>query len=177
MRNWFSAYILCGLLLLCCKDSSHATPKAIKPKTALNNNVDSIVILKNARQMQVYHKGRLLKMYHVSLGPEPVGAKHFQNDGKTPEGIYHIDGKNPYSHYHKALGVSYPSEEDRKYARKFGRPTGGDIKIHGLPNGYKGDPDDEINDDWTLGCIALNNVEIDELYEHVTVGVCVNILP
>ena len=127
--------------------------------------------------MEVYGNGQLLKVYHVCLGPQPIGPKHFRNDGKTPEGIYHIDSKNPKSLYHKALGVSYPSPEDTRYARAAGKPSGGDIKIHGLPNG-EGDLAEEYSaQDWTLGCIALTDPEIDELYAHVAVGACVNILP
>ncbi len=127
--------------------------------------------------MYLYNHRRLLKVYHVCLGPEPAGPKHFRNDGKTPEGLYRVSGKNPHSHYHKCLAVSYPSAADIAYAKQFGRPAGGDIKIHGLPNG-KGYLEKEfVKQDWTLGCIALTDDEIDELYAHVTNGAWVNILP
>ena len=175
-HSQIASLLLCSTLI-CSKSISKSAPNAPEPKIIIKEPVDSIVVIKNLRQMQVFHRQRLLKVYHVCLGPEPVGAKHFRNDGKTPEGMYHINGKNPNSHYHKALGVSYPSAEDTRYASHFGKPTGGDIKIHGLPNGYKGTPNDTINDDWTLGCIALNNEEIDEVYDHVAIGVWVNILP
>jgi murein L,D-transpeptidase YafK len=164
-------------MFLCCNSQSKSSPNASEPKIIIKEPIDSIVVIKGLRLMQVFHHQKLLKAYHVSLGPEPVGAKHFRNDGKTPEGMYHIDGKNPNSHYHKAFGVSYPSSQDIAYAAHVGKPTGGDIKIHGLPNDYKGAPNDTVNDDWTLGCIALNNDEIDEVYAHVTVGIWVNILP
>ncbi len=127
--------------------------------------------------MSVFHKGRLLKSYRVCLGPQPIGAKHFKGDGKTPEGLYYINGKNPGSHYHKALAVSYPSPGDMKYAAAHGLPAGGDIKIHGLPNGFGKDGQDDVKDDWTLGCIALTDEAIDEVYNHAAVGTRVNILP
>lgn len=127
--------------------------------------------------MQVYNHGRLLKSYHVCLGFAPEGAKHFRNDGKTPEGTYHIDGKNPNSHYHKALGVSYPSAKDIEYVHRHSKPTGGDIKIHGLPNGYGHLAEDYVKEDWTLGCIALTNEEVDEVYKYTAVGTIINILP
>jgi murein L,D-transpeptidase YafK len=177
MRHSQIASLLLCSMFLCCNNISKSSPRAADTKIAIKEPVDSIVIIKNLRQMQVFHHQKLLKVYHVCLGQEPVGAKHFRNDGRTPEGIYHINGKNPNSQYHKALGVSYPSAEDILYASRFGKPTGGDIKIHGLPNGYKGAPNADIKDDWTLGCIALNNEEIDEVYAHVTVGIWVNILP
>jgi murein L,D-transpeptidase YafK len=144
---------------------------------SIHEQVDSIVIVKNKREMQLYSHRQLLKVYHFCLGPEPVGQKHFKNDGKTPEGIYHIDSKNPNSHYHKCLGVSYPSPEDTRYAKSLGKSTGGDIKIHGLPNGkgYMAKTFSKV--DWTLGCISLTDDEIDELYAHAVVGTCVNILP
>jgi murein L,D-transpeptidase YafK len=94
----------------------------------------------------------------------------------APPKVY-INGKNPNSHYHKCLGVSYPSAEDVRYAKAIGQSTGGDIKIHGLPNG-KGYMAKEFSaEDWTLGCIALTDDEIDEVYAHVAVGTCVHILP
>jgi murein L,D-transpeptidase YafK len=150
---------------------------AFEPDQPLREPIDSIVILKSQRQMQVYHRERMLKAYRVCLGPQPVGAKHFRNDGKTPEGLYYINGKNPNSHYHKALGVSYPSPADMRYAKQHGKPTGGDIKIHGLPNAYEHAADETVTDDWTLGCVAVNDEEIDELYGHVAAGTPVNILP
>jgi murein L,D-transpeptidase YafK len=161
--------LFCGMTG--CAANSHAASPTIKEP------IDSIVIIKHLRQMEVYNHGGLLKAYHVCLGPAPVGPKHFRNDGKTPEGIYHIDGKNPNSHYHKALAVSYPSAGDMAYAKRFGKPAGGDIKIHGLPNGYGHLVKEYIKEDWTLGCIALTDNEIDEVYSRVAVGICVNILP
>lgn len=166
-----------SVCLLATAFAGYASIPRIAPETALNTSVDSIVVLKAQRQMEVYHHGQFLKSYRVCLGPSPVGPKHFRNDGKTPEGIYYINGKYPNSHYHKALSVSYPSAADMAYARQHGKPAGGDIRIHGLPNAFKHEPGESATDDWTLGCIAVNDEEIDELFAHVNVGVYVNILP
>jgi murein L,D-transpeptidase YafK len=143
----------------------------------LSKPVDSIWVVKHQRRMYVYNKGQLQKVYHISLGSSPVGAKRFQGDRKTPEGLYYIDGKNPNSVAHKNLGVSYPNERDRKYARSKGKPTGGDIKIHGMMNGWEAEEPSYCNTDWTWGCIAVLNKDIDELYEYVTVGIPIYIVP
>ena len=145
--------------------------------TPLTRQVDSVVVLKSKRELLVFRAKNLLKVYHVSLGSAPVGPKHFKGDYKTPEGVYHIFDKNPHSQYHKNLGISYPSDADRQYAQNSGRETGGDVKIHGIVNGNT-DPEQLYQDsDWTWGCIALTNREIDELYTHVQVGTIINILP
>jgi len=174
MRNpLLTSVLLCSLLLSCCQDT-HGRPTATDDP--LTGNVDSIVVMKSMRVMQVYYRQQLLKSYSICLGFAPTGHKHFKGDGKTPEGMYRINGKNPNSTCHKNLGVSYPNDADRAYARKYGKPTGGDIKIHGLLNGYD-NPTDFLAQDWTWGCIAVTNEEIDELYKHVPVGTCINILP
>lgn len=169
----FLPVLFFGVLCSCHNNS----PGRLTDKVRLTEPVDSIVVIKSERRMEVYHNQRMLKSYHVCLGSEPVGPKHFQGDGKTPEGMYRIDGKNPFSSFHKCLGVSYPSDRDRQYAKRAGRPTGGDIKIHGLPNGRGHLLTKFIKKDWTAGCIALTDEEIDEVYTHTDVGVCINILP
>jgi murein L,D-transpeptidase YafK len=143
----------------------------------LKADVDSIVVVKRLRQMYVFNSRKLLKVYSISLGEQPVGAKHFKNDRKTPEGIYYITKRNPYSMAHKSLAISYPNDRDRKYARAQGRDTGGDIMIHGILNGYDDQAADFVGVDWTWGCIAVTNEEVDELYEHVRIGSPINIFP
>jgi murein L,D-transpeptidase YafK len=175
MTHTLILFTFVGCTLFCSLSNANAIPAV--DVTAITQPIDSIVIIKSKRQMEVYHHHSLLKVFHVCLGPEPIGPKHVKNDGKTPEGIYCINGKNPNSHYHKSLGISYPSASDILYANSLGQSTGGDIKIHGLPNGKGYMEADLVKADWTLGCIALTDTEIDELYAHVTVGTCVNILP
>ena len=144
---------------------------------SLSTTVDSILVIKNQHKMYVYNNNILLKIYRISLGTTPVGPKHFQGDRRTPEGIYHIFDKNPNSMAHKSLGIDYPNNKDRKYAKSYGQPTIGDIKIHGLLNGYEQYKDDFVNEDWTWGCIAVTNEDIDELYEYVKIGAVINIQP
>ncbi len=98
--------------------------------------VDSICVVKHTRRMYVYNGKQLLKVYPIRLGTTPVGAKRVQGDRKTPEGLYYINGKNPNSMAHKNLGISYPNDNDRSYARKKGLSPGGDVKIHGMVNGW-----------------------------------------
>lgn len=120
--------------------------------------------------MKVYSEGLLLKTYKVSLGKNPLGRKQFEGDCRTPEGIYSIDGKNPKSAFHKNLGISYPNEKDLENAKRLGKPTGGDIKIHGLRNGKGYISKFHRWKDWTAGCIAVTDTEIDELYDAVKMG-------
>lgn len=139
-------------------------------------SIDSIVVIKHKRQLQVYQKQVLLKTYTVALGKQPVGHKHVEGDMRTPEGIYYINGKNPNSKYYKNLGISYPNKQDKLQAAKLGKPAGGDIKIHGLPNGQGAIGKLHTLKDWTHGCIAVTNDEMDELYKAINTGVVVNIL-
>ncbi|SHN51529.1 L,D-transpeptidase family protein [Desulfovibrio litoralis] len=138
---------------------------------------DRLVVEKKKRLLTAYSKGKVVRIYSIALGANPVGHKQFQGDMKTPEGIYTIDGKNPNSAFYKNLGVSYPNDKDRKFARNKGKSPGGDIKIHGLAPefAYLGSLHREY--DWTYGCIAVTNDEIDELYARTPIGIPIEILP
>ncbi len=144
---------------------------------ALKSEVDSIVVFKSQREMHVFGKRKKLKTYIISLGMQPVGKKRKEGDYKTPEGRYTIHDKNPNSIYHKNLGVSYPNSDDRRYAAQNHISAGGEIKIHGLPNKPKYAPEAYLRNDWTWGCIAVSNEEIDELYRYVSVGTPLIIFP
>jgi murein L,D-transpeptidase YafK len=146
-------------------------------KLPVGKEVDSIVVLKSKRKLQVYSDGQLLKTYKISLGRNPNGDKQFQGDKRTPEGVYIINGKNPHSGYHKNLGISYPNQEDIEQARKSGKSAGGDIKIHGFRNGYGFVGKFHRWMDWTNGCIALTDKEVDELYNAVKIGTRIEIKP
>ncbi len=146
-------------------------------KVVLRGPVDSLVVYKSKREMAAYSKGRKAKTYIISLGATPEGRKRVQGDNKTPEGVYYINGKNPNSSYHKNLGISYPNAADRQYAQAHKLNTGGDVKIHGLPNRLQYKPEAYLYSDWTWGCIAISNEEIDELYRFVQVGTPIVILP
>jgi murein L,D-transpeptidase YafK len=134
------------------------------------SKIDSIVVIKSKRQLLAYSKGNLLKIYKIALGREPIGPKQFEGDRKTPEGVYYINDKNPNSGWHKNLGISYPNQKDIKNANKKGKSAGGNIKIHGLQNGKGYIGKLHRLQDWTLGCIAVTNEEIDELYYATTIG-------
>ncbi|MCC8195158.1 MAG: L,D-transpeptidase family protein [Deltaproteobacteria bacterium] len=138
---------------------------------------DKLVVEKKARRLTALSDGRVLREYRVALGPNADGPKRLQGDQKTPEGLYRVDGKNPNSRYHKNLGVSYPNERDRETASALGGNPGGDIKIHGLGPKFRHLGKDHWRYDWTLGCIAVTDEEMDELYFHTDVGAAIEILP
>lgn len=140
--------------------------------------IDSIVVFKSAREMQTYHKGVKVKKYMISLGMEPTGRKQFEGDLRTPEGLYCIDQRSTVSSYHTNLGISYPSYSDWLSAAIIGLNAGGDIKIHGFPNNHtKKQERGFLNTDWTIGCIAVSDFEIDELYNWVVYRCPILILP
>jgi len=146
-------------------------------KLSANIQIDKIVVYKSKRQMLAYSNGQLVKTYKIALGRQPIGDKEFEGDKKTPEGIYYINDKNPNSGYHKNLGISYPDKVDIKNAKRLGKPTGGDVKIHGLRNKTGMISKFHRWFDWTLGCIAVTDEEIDELYNSVKVGTQIEIKP
>ena len=150
---------------------------AKKQSTLIDKNVviDSILVKKSDRLLIVFSNQTKIKSYDIGLGKNPIGKKHFEGDGKTPEGLYYIDAKSAYSKYHKNLNISYPNKDDIKYANENDKSVGGEIKIHGLPNSVQ--LQNYVVTDWTLGCIALTNDEIDELFEHVKLGSPILILP
>jgi murein L,D-transpeptidase YafK len=138
---------------------------------------DKIVIIKSARSMTLFSGGKVLKTYKVALGSAPVGPKRVEGDHKTPEGNYVIDEKNPQSQFHLSLHISYPSAADRERARSVGQSPGRAIMIHGLakPFAYLGALHRQT--DWTDGCIAVTNAEIEEIWKLVPVGTRVEIRP
>jgi murein L,D-transpeptidase YafK len=137
---------------------------------------DRIVILKSAHTMTLMSHGRVIKTYKVALG-NPKGPKVRRGDKKTPEGVYFVDAKNPNSLFHRALHLSYPNAADVERARKLGVNPGGDIEIHGLPAQYAWMGAAHRTIDWTTGCIAVTNPEIDEIWAEVAVGTPVEIRP
>lgn len=165
MRQSHSVLIL--VLALCLGMTSHA----------IENPVDRIVVLKSKRSMTLYKGQTVVRQYEVSLGPEPVGAKTRQGDHRTPEGTYTISGRNPRSQYYRSLRISYPNRKDRERARRLGVSPGGDIMIHGLPNGKGFLGKAHLQWDWTDGCIAVTNEEMDEIWRMVANGTMIVIEP
>lgn len=138
---------------------------------------DKLIVIKSKGIMQAYADEQLIKTYKVSIGQHPMGDKEFEGDKKTPEGSYIINDKNPNSGYSKNLGVSYPNAADIKEAKEKRFKPGGEIKIHGLKNGigFIGKFHRFFN--WTAGCIAVTNEEMDELYKAVEVNTPIIIKP
>ncbi len=133
--------------------------------------VTRVQLFKALGVMQMLSGDRLLKQYNFELGFAPTGHKEFEGDGKTPEGAYRINRRNPNSRYHLSLGISYPNDADRAHAHSKGLSPGGDIFIHGTPNRYLG------QDNWTWGCIAIKNEEIEDAYAMVRDGTPIYIYP
>ena len=137
--------------------------------------IDRIVVHKAAREMQLWSGGRLVHtMRGVALGDAPVGQKQFEGDEKTPEGRYTIDFRNPQSSYHLSLRISYPDARAAAFASAQGRSPGGEIYIHGQPNWLKAG---RLKGDWTDGCVAVSNAEIEALWRAVPLGTVVDVLP
>jgi murein L,D-transpeptidase YafK len=134
---------------------------------------DKVIVLKSKRQLLLIEGGRVLKSYRVSLGGHPVGRKIREGDRRTPEGQYVLDFHNPDSHFYKSIHISYPGTEDLARARKLGVPPGGDLFIHGQPNDY--DKPGKQPGDWTDGCIAVSDAEMDEIWRAVADGTPIEI--
>jgi murein L,D-transpeptidase YafK len=139
--------------------------------------IDRIVVEKSARRLSIFANGKELKTYRVALGRNSIGPKREEGDMKTPEGIYKIDGRNPQSSFHLALHISYPSDEDNARAAERGLPAGFDIMIHGIQNGRGWIGAFHRRHDWTAGCIALTDEEIEELWRVTPDGTTVEIRP
>jgi murein L,D-transpeptidase YafK len=138
---------------------------------------DKIVIVKSAHTMTLLSGAKTLKTYKVALGSVPVGPKRVEGDHKTPEGDYRIDAKNSHSQFHLSLHISYPSAADQQRARSLGSRPGGAIMIHGLARTFAYLGSLHRQTDWTDGCVAVTNAEIDEIWELVPVGTKVEIRP
>jgi murein L,D-transpeptidase YafK len=133
--------------------------------------VTRIVVFKQKRRMYLMSDLRVLRAFDFELGFAPVGDKQIEGDGKTPEGEYIIDRRNPRSRFHLSLGISYPDAQDIAEAKALGQSPGGEIFIHGTPNRFLG------GDDWTWGCIAVTNDEIEDIYAMVRDGTPIAIYP
>ncbi|MCB9496714.1 MAG: L,D-transpeptidase family protein [Fibrobacteria bacterium] len=158
LRRW----AICGLIA--------ASAPAAQAKEGKPVGLDSIVVHKALRQLEAYRNGKVVFQSRVSLGGSPVGDKLCQGDNRTPEGAYRVTFRNAGSQFHKSLKISYPSARDRKESRAAGCSPGGDIMIHGLPNGQGAWGRAALLVDWTAGCVSLTNDGIDFLWEVAPVG-------
>jgi murein L,D-transpeptidase YafK len=169
-RRWLllAALVLLPLALLLRSGSG---------RPPLAGTADRVVVEKAQRRLTLYRDGSALRSYRVALGFQPVEAKTREGDGRTPEGLYRIDRRKPDSGYHLALHLSYPDAADRARAAAQGVPPGGDIMIHGLRNGLGWIGPLHRLKDWTHGCIALTDAEVDEIAAAVPDGTVVEIRP
>jgi murein L,D-transpeptidase YafK len=138
---------------------------------------DSMVLDKSDRQLTLFHQGQAVRKYGVALGKNPLGDKLARGDGRTPEGLFFIEGRNPQSKYHLSLHISYPDAAHRELAAKRGTSAGGDIMIHGLPKAFSTVGALHRQQDWTEGCVAVTNDEIEEIWRAVPDGARILIRP
>jgi murein L,D-transpeptidase YafK len=136
---------------------------------------DKVVVLKAKRTLMLFSGDKVLKTYRVSLGGHPSGRKVQEGDRRTPEGIYTLDFHNPHSDFYKSIHITYPNQADVARARKLGVPPGEDLFIHGQPNGFQGPG--LVKGDWTDGCIAVSNAQMDEIWRAVPDGTPIEIKP
>jgi murein L,D-transpeptidase YafK len=143
----------------------------------LAGKADKVVVVKSERRLYLLRDGEVMRSYQVALGRQPRGTKLQEGDGRTPEGRYTLDARNPASNFYRALRVSYPSRSDRERARALGESAGGLIMIHGLPNERPRWGAEHAMFNWTNGCIAVTNREMDEIWDSVDLGVPIEIRP
>lgn len=134
--------------------------------------VTQMQVYKSDRMMYLLHNDEVLESYKIGLGGDPVGPKQFEGDGKTPEGLYYINRRNPNSAYYLSIGISYPNPQQVAFAQSQGKKAGGDIFIHGRDGKNKG-----RGKDWTAGCIAVKDKEIRDIYAMVRDGTPIFIFP
>lgn len=164
--------VICAALLL-----SLLSHKKLPEPLPAAQQADKIVVKKADHKLFLLKDGKTIREYRIALGFAPTGDKVQEGDGKTPEGKYHISGRNPKSRFHLSLRVSYPDEQDKKEAAEKGVSPGGDIMIHGLPNKAPFLGRAHTLRDWTAGCIAVTNEEIEEIWSMVADGTEIEILP
>jgi len=157
--------------------TAHAARTAHVASASNSMMADSIVVAKSSHTLTLFRAGQVIKTFRVALGRVPVGDKVRQGDHRTPEGLFYIDARNPGSKYYKALHISYPDAAHQERARELGVPAGGDVMIHGLPDRFKSYGESQADNDWTEGCIALSDQQMDEIWRDVPVGTPILIKP
>ncbi len=167
MPGLFHAFAILGLSLW------HLL--APRPLPPLEGTVDRVLVDKSDRRLSLIQDGRVVRVYAVSLGFSPEGDKSREGDGRTPEGVFRIDRRNDRSRFHLSVGIDYPQPDDRARAAEGGYSPGGDIFIHGQPDGIEGRT--RLLHDWTDGCIAVTNANMDEIWRVVPLGTEVEIVP
>ena len=169
--------IIFAVLIVVCALAIYLSAHHNWNSLSAGTTIDRIVVEKSARRLSIFRKANQIKSYRIALGRNLLGAKKEEGDMKTPEGIYKINGRNPQSSFHLALHISYPSDEDDKRAAARGVPPGFDIMIHGIQNGRGWIGAFHRWKDWTAGCIAVTDEEIEELWRVTPDGTTIEIRP
>jgi len=138
---------------------------------------DAVLVVKSEKRLYLLDEGETFASYHVTFGEDPKGHKQRRGDGRTPEGRYVLDYKNAQSSYYRSIHISYPDEQDRRVARQLGADPGGDIMIHGQPNGWGWAGFALQTISWTDGCIALTDSDMDHVWQAVDPGTPIEIRP
>ena len=149
----------------------------VDEKLSVDARAHRVIVLKQERTLTLMSGEKVLKVYKIALGGNPTGPKRREGDHKTPEGSYVLDRRNAKSKYYRSIHISYPNEEDREWARKLGASPGGDVMVHGLPNGFGWLGATHRTQDWTDGCIAVTDQEMDEIWSAVSDGTPIEIKP
>lgn len=150
-------------------------PPALVARTA--DRADLVVVQKSQRQLQLIAEGRIVRTFPIALGKNPVGHKQYEGDGRTPEGRYLLDWRNPRSRFYKSIHISYPNRQDYERALRRGHVPGHAIMIHGIPNEFSQAPELFEAIDWTEGCIAVSNEAIEEIWRMVSNNTPIEIYP
>jgi murein L,D-transpeptidase YafK len=147
------------------------------PEAKGNPEVGQVLVKKKQRRLYLLDGDEVVRSYRIGLGDNPSGHKLYEGDERTPEGEYTLDWRNPHSDFYKSIHISYPNERDRELASAWGLDPGGSIMIHGLPNDAEDMEFAYLGLDWTDGCIAVSNDEMDEIWQLVSDGTPIRILP
>ena len=168
------AFLLSGLILV----NGLAAAAAAQPaEYASFDPVDRLIVLKSERRVYLIRNDEIVRSYPVELGRSPHGHKVFEGDGRTPEGLYVLDWKNSDSRFYRSIRISYPNEYDRAEAHKYGRRAGGLVMIHGQPSNRDVGYYNSRGWDWTEGCIAVSNADMDEIWTMTGEGTPIEIMP
>lgn len=173
--RWARVSLALGLVAILTLAGCGGAPSKPAPTA---QTVDKVIVKKSERKMQLLRKGEVVREYRVALGASPRGHKFQEGDKRTPIGDYILDWRNPRSNYYKSIHVSYPNERDKSLAKFLGTPPGGMIMVHGMPNHIRSPAirAEYSRRDWTDGCIAVQDHEMDEIWRLVRDGTPIRIV-
>lgn len=176
--NWLLIAIGLSLVTIVSTSAIAYVKNTSNPSSPIPSNVviDKVLVIKSERVLKLLSEDTVIKTYHISLGANPIGHKQQEGDGRTPVGHYLLDYKNENSIAHRSIHISYPNATDTAQAQALGVSPGGDIMIHGQMNGFGHLAWLNQKRDWTEGCIAVTNNEMDEIMAAVEVGTVIEIM-